>query len=468
MVTSSIPRLCARFGWDPQIAPCPSRRKSARQARRFPRAPVPGVALASVLAALVLLLSSRSAQADSFAEAVGRGAGSAFLFALTAGLLTALTPCVYPMIPITISVFGGKGVSRRRAFALATLYVAGIAVMFGTLGTIFALVGKAFGTFLANPWVVVPLALFFVAMAVSMFGAFELALPMGLQQRLSQIGGRGFGGAFLMGLVGGLIAAPCTGPPLAGILAYVATTRDAINGFLLLSTYAAGIGVPFWLIAGFSMQLPRSGRWMESVKSLFGIALLVAALYYLKIVVPPLADLTGRTQGFLVGAMTLVLLGLLLGAVHLSFHGSIVRKLRKGLGVALAVMGLFAMTNYLLTPKVELAWIKSETEAVSIARAQGRPMVIDFMADWCLPCKELEVQVFSHPDVVSRLQEFTLLKVDLTREDEDDTLVALKEKYGVNTLPAVRIVTSDGRVAARIDSLVTVSEFLQVLAKGRS
>jgi thiol:disulfide interchange protein DsbD len=185
---------------------------------------------------------------------------SAFLFAFTAGFLTSLTPCVYPMIPITISVFGGhRGVPRAHAVALATLYVAGIATMFGTLGTSFALLGRAFGTFLANPWVVVPLALFFFAMAASMFGAFDLALPSGLQQRLARVGGRGFLGAFLMGLVGGLIAAPCTGPPLAGILAYVATTRDALRGFLLLATYAAGIGVPFWAIAGFSLHLPRSG-----------------------------------------------------------------------------------------------------------------------------------------------------------------------------------------------------------------
>src|SRR5450755_3713510 len=147
---------------------------------------------------------------DKFAEAAGRGMGSAFVFALTAGLLTALTPCVYPMIPITISVFGGRGVSRRRSFGLA--------------------------------------------------------LPYPLQQRLARVGGRGAGGVFLMGLVGGLIAAPCTGPPLAGILAFVATTRDAVHGFFLLVTYAVGIGVPFWAIAGFSMQLPRSGAWMEAVK----------------------------------------------------------------------------------------------------------------------------------------------------------------------------------------------------------
>jgi thiol:disulfide interchange protein DsbD len=416
----------------------------------------------------VTLLGAATAQAATFADAASSGMASAFLFAFTAGLLTALTPCVYPMVPITISIFGGKGVPRARALLLATLYVAGIAVMFGTLGTVFALVGKAFGSFLANPWVIVPLALFFALMAASMFGAFELGLPAGLQHRLNRVGGRSVGGAFLMGLVGGLIAAPCTGPPLAGILAFVATTRNAFTGFFLLATYAIGIGVPFWAIAGFSMRLPKSGAWMEAVKSVFGIALLVAALYYLKNVVPPLAHFTGRTLTFLAVAGVLVLAGIAIGAVHLTFHDAWKVSLRKGTGVAMAVIGLFAITNFVLTPKVELAWLRVEPEAAQIARDNGRPLVVDFMADWCLPCKEMDVQVFSHPDVVNELAAFTLLRVDLTREDDDPSLAAVKTKYGVNTLPAVRIVSPQGRIVQRFDTIVDAPTFLKSLALGAS
>ena len=431
-----------------------------------PRSEIPRRWLAPFI--LVALLTPGTAWAEAFTDAASRGTISAFIFAFTAGFLTSLTPCVYPMIPITISVFGGRGgVSRLHALVLATLYVAGIAVMFGTLGTTFALLGKAFGTFLANPWVVVPLALFFFSMAASMFGAFDLALPYGLQQRLSQVGGRGFWGAFLMGLVGGLIAAPCTGPPLAGILAYVATTRDALRGFLLLATYAAGIGVPFWAIAGFSLHLPKSGAWMDSVKSVFGIALIVAGLYYLRVVVPPLAQATSRSSTFLVIAIALVVLGIRLGAVHLSFHANRRARLRKTIGLALVVIGLFASINHLLTPKIAHTWLTSEAAGLAHARVHNKPIVMDFTADWCLPCREFEISVFARPEVAAILEDFVLVKIDLTREDQDDALPALKERYGVATLPAVRFLAPGGQFVGRIDNLVTWQVFRSALLKAR-
>jgi thioredoxin:protein disulfide reductase len=391
------------------------------------------------------------------------------VLALGFGLLTALTPCVYPMIPITLAIFGAKGQSRGRAAALASSYVAGIAVLFGALGVTFGLLGKAFGAYLGNPWVVVPLALFFVAMALSMFGAFELGLPSGLQERLARVGGRGFGGAFLMGLVAGLIAAPCTGPPLAGLLAYISTTRDAAYGFVLCAVYGLGVGLPFLLLAAFSMSLPRSGAWMESVKSVFGIVLFTAALYYLKNVAPPLEHFTSPHVRFVAIMGVLVLGGVALGAVHLSFHDGLGVRARKGVGVALATIGLFGVTNYVLTPKgaTELRWLSDEPAAVAEAHAAGRPLLVDFRANWCLPCKEFEVKVFSRPDVAEALGRYTLLRVDLTHEDDEPALGAMKKKYGADTLPAIRLVAPDGSILEKADELMEPEQFLRLLQTHR-
>jgi thiol:disulfide interchange protein DsbD len=412
------------------------------------------------------------ALATTFAEASQRGIAATLLFALTAGFLTALTPCVYPMIPITIAIFGAKqGVSRRRAMVLATCYVAGIATLYGTLGTIVGLAGKQTGEHLADPRVVVPLVLLFVAMAASMFGAFELNLPPALQARLSAVGGSGPAGAFAMGLVAGLIAAPCTGPPLAGILAFVSTTRDAARGFTLLATYAAGIGIPFWAIAGLSMSLPRPGAWMENVKSVFGIVMLATAFYFLRPVVPALGRLALPATWFAGVAVGAIVVGVAMGAVHLTFHDRGGRLARKVGGVAMTTVGLFALTNWLLTPKVSapLHWHDQERPALAEASASSRNLLVDFRAEWCLPCKEMELKVFSDPAVAAELQKnFVLLKVDLTNEDDQPGAGAIKAKYGVNTLPAVRIATATGTTISRLNQFTPPNEFLNELTKARA
>jgi thiol:disulfide interchange protein DsbD len=304
-------------------------------------------------------------------------------------------------------------------------------------------------------------------MGLSMFGAFEVALPSGLQGRLSRVGGRGFVGAFGMGLVAGIIAAPCTGPPLASLLAFVATTRNASWGFLLLATYGVGVGLPFWLLAGFSMSLPRPGRWMEWVKSVFGIALFAAALYYLKNVVPALARFGSGSSRFAFEMAALVLVGVGLGAVNASFHGSTTERVRKALAVGLATVGIFGATNYVLAPKgdVKLAWLSDEPTAVAAAHTAGRPLLVDFAASWCLPCREFELKVFSRPEVATALQRFTLLRVDVTREDDDPSLPIIKRKYGADTLPAIRILSSEGAVVAKTDTFIPAEEFLTLLSR---
>jgi thiol:disulfide interchange protein DsbD len=193
---------------------------------------------------------------------------------------------------------------------------------------------------------------------------------------------------------------------------------------------------------------------MDGVKSLFGIALTVAGLYYLRVVFPPLAQVTGRSPAFLAVAVAVVGLGILLGAVHLSFHAALRTRVRKAVAIALTVVGLFATINYTLTPKIALTWLPTEAAGLAHARVSGKPIMMDFTADWCLPCREFEVSVFARPEVADLLKDFVLVKIDLTREDQDDALPALKDRYGVSTLPAIRFLAPGGQIVGRIDNLV--------------
>src|SRR5262252_4112836 len=247
-----------------------------------------------------------------FQAALGHGLIFAYAAVFVGGLLTALTPCVYPLIPITVSIFGAKQAKRRlEAAALSTMYVLGIAATYTVLGVIAAITGHAFGAGVSgNPWIIVPIALVFVVFAVSMFGAFELNLPPSLQARLSQVGGKGYGGALAMGLVAGLIAAPCTGPVLGSVLAYVGARQSVLLGGTLLFVYALGMGLPFFIIGTFAIALPKSGAWMEAVKSVFGIAMLVVALYFLKNVVAPLDLGVSSKMNFRLAMVGVIVLGL--------------------------------------------------------------------------------------------------------------------------------------------------------------
>lgn len=392
--------------------------------------------------------------------ALGAGnLGVAIALCLVGGLLTALSPCVYPLIPITLSILGARQASSPlKGFALAGTYVGGMVVLYTTLGVTFAWVGALAGSALQSPLITIGVALFCIAMAASMFGAFEFALPSGLQTKLSQAGGSGFGGAFIMGLVAGVIAAPCTGPVLSFILTLIARERDLVKGATLMFFYALGMGLPFLVLGTFSQaiaRLPKSGKWMETVKSVFGLLMLGAGLYYLQIGIPAVADATAPLGKFgLVLGPVLLGVGVAVGALKLSFKGTTtVEKMRKGTGVAIATTGLvsfLAWTNapaeqpVTSTPAEEIAWIHVGGEdtavatfdaAVAKAKAEGKPVMVDFGADWCIACKELDKYTYVDAAVRADARRFVSIKVDATTETPG--LTELQKRYGIVGLPTV-------------------------------
>jgi thiol:disulfide interchange protein DsbD len=416
---------------------------------------------------LTLLVPALALAADgaggAFEEQLAKGWVWAHLVAFGAGFVTSLTPCVYPMIPIVVGVFGARDedVTRQRAFALATMYVLGMGVMYAALGVVFGLIGKQFGSILSNPWVVIPIVGLYVALAASMFGAFELNLPASWQSKLSRVGGKGHGGAFAMGMVGGLTAAPCTGPFLIGILGYVTTTRNVAAGGSMLFVYALGMGVLFWVVGAFAASLPKSGRWMESVKSFGGIALLGVSLYFLRPIVPALTEIGGPDMVSFVFAVGLLAVGVLLGAIHLSFHDAWAVRMRKGLGVMATVAGIGVGLNYMLV--VELPWKYDEAAAFAQAKAEGKGVMIDFAAKWCLPCAELE-HTFADSGVFDELSEhYVLLKIDVTKGTDEDE--ARQEKWSAETLPAVIFADAAGKELGRVDKYVATKDFLPILRR---
>ena len=412
---------------------------------------------------VVLLVPEVASAAPSKFECVrAQGWLWAYMVAFGVGFQTSLTPCVYPMIPITLGIFGARGnVKRSRAIALAAAYVAGMGLMYATLGVVFSLIGRQFGTQLSSPYFVVPLVIFFAALAASMFGAFELNLPASIQAKLNTVGGQGFKGAFAMGIVGGLIAAPCTGPFLLGLLAYVAKSHDVVRGGSMLFTYALGMGVLFFVLAMFAVSLPKSGRWMEWVKSAAGIFMLLAAVYYLAPLVPQMRALQRPEVGVLFGALGIAVVGFALGAIHLSFHGGWTEKLRKGWGVALVVAGLFGAWSWYMAPKQELPWLHVEPAAFAKAKAEHKGVMIDFGATWCNPCRELE-HTFADPQVYTAINDnFVPLKFDVS--DDNATNDARKAKYAAGNRPAVRYLTADGKAVGKIDRVVAPAEMSTIL-----
>jgi thiol:disulfide interchange protein DsbD len=361
-----------------------------------------------------------------------RGLVGALLIVFGWGLLLNLTPCVYPVIPLTVSFFGGQASGRpRRAFALAGLYVLGMATMYAGLGVAAALSGKLFGSALQSPWVLAGVAAVLVALALSMFGFFEIRMPVSWMQKAGARAGAA--GAYAMGLLVGVVAAPCIGPVVLGLLAFVAARQDAAFGLLVFFVLSLGLGLPYLFLGAFSgslAKLPRAGEWMEGVKKIFGWVLLAMAAWFLRTVLPaPLGK-------WLLPAVLAV--------------GAVALLLQRGAGLARAVrlsaaVLLIGAAAFFLPRRISAAgapaWRPYAAEAVA---KSGRPAIVEFSATWCIPCLELEEKTFSDPRVRDSLARRELWKADMTRTAAPE-VVAVAEKHRILGVPTVIFLDASGR-----------------------
>ena len=384
------------------------------------------------------------------------------------GFLLAFTPCIFPMIPILSSLIVGQGnqVSTFKAFIMSLVYVLAMAFAYAIIGGVAGLLGENLPAILQNPWVLSSFSIVFIALALSMFGFYELQLPSSLQTKLTQLSSKQEGGTligvFIMGLLSALIVGPCVAPPLVGALLYIGQTQDWLLGTLALFTMGLGMGVPL-IVVGTSIGrwLPKSGGWMDNVKSVFGVLLLALAIWMLERILP-------TSISVLLWASLLIISSIYMNALDALDPGvSGWRKLWKGLGVIFLVYGVLLMVGVaggranLLQPlnfsslpsssastqqtvsALPFQQIKGVTGLEqALTAAKGQPVMLDFYADWCVSCKEMEHFTFNDPQVKQLLSNLVLLQTDTTDHDAQDK--ALYKQVSVIGPPSILFFSKTG------------------------
>ena len=421
------------------------------------------------------LSAQPKAEQDRLAESLFNSKYAVFGFFLL-GLGLAFTPCVLPMLPLLSAIVIGQNQRPNmwRAFTLSFVYVQGMALTYTLLGLIVAAIGLPFQVALQHPYVMIGLSIIFVLLALSMFGVFTLQLPSSLQTKLSLLSQQqkagALGGVFLMGMIAGLVASPCTSAPLSGALLYVAQSGDLFTGAITLYLLALGMGVPLILITLFGNKiLPKSGMWMETVKKLFGFVMLALPVFLISRILPD--EWTPR-------------LWAMLGTAFFIWFAFQMPK--NGTGWVFRILFLVAamisvkplqtwVWGEVSTPSavenkavshVEFKKVKSEAELQQVLAENNKSLVmLDLYADWCVACKEFEKETFSDPSVQKAFGDMLLLQVDMTKNSEENR--ALMTKYKVLGLPTILFFNQDGKEieGSRVSGFMPPVEFLQWIEK---
>ena len=421
------------------------------------------------------LSAQPKAEQDRLAESLFNSKYAVFGFFLL-GLGLAFTPCVLPMLPLLSAIVIGQNQRPNmwRAFALSFVYVQGMALTYTLLGLIVAAIGLPFQVALQHPYVMIGLSIIFVLLALSMFGVFTLQLPSSLQTKLSLLSQQqkagAFGGVFLMGMIAGLVASPCTSAPLSGALLYVAQSGDLFTGAITLYLLALGMGVPLILITLFGNKiLPKSGMWMETVKKLFGFVMLALPVFLISRILPD--EWTPRLWAMLGTAFFIWF------AFQMPKNGTgWVFRIFFLVAAMISVKPLqtwvwgesqapSAVENKAVS-HVEFKKVKSEAELQQALSENNKSLVmLDLYADWCVACKEFEKETFSDPSVQKAFGDMLLLQVDMTKNSEENR--ALMTKYKVLGLPTILFFNRDGKEieGSRVNGFMPPVEFLQWIEK---
>ena len=423
------------------------------------------------------LSAQPKAEQDRLAESLFNSKYAVFGFFLL-GLGLAFTPCVLPMLPLLSAIVIGQNQRPNmwRAFALSFVYVQGMALTYTLLGLIVAAIGLPFQVALQHPYVMIGLSIIFVLLALSMFGVFTLQLPSSLQTKLSLLSQQqkagALGGVFLMGMIAGLVASPCTSAPLSGALLYVAQSGDLFTGAITLYLLALGMGVPLILITLFGNKiLPKSGMWMETVKKLFGFVMLALPVFLISRILPD--EWTSRLWAML-GTAFFIWFAFQMPKNGTGWVFRILFLVAAMISVKPLQTWVWGETS---TPSavenkavshVEFKQVKSEAELQQVLAENNKPLVmLDLYADWCVACKEFEKETFSDPSVQKAFGDMLLLQVDMTKNSEENR--ALMTKYKVLGLPTILFFSRDGKEieGSRVNGFMPPVEFLQWIEKIR-
>ncbi|MFH0988949.1 MAG: cytochrome c biogenesis protein CcdA [bacterium] len=367
-----------------------------------------------------------------------QGSFAAFIAIFLIGLALNLTPCVYPMLSVTVSLFGSQTETNyARVFLKAVAYVLGIISMYTTLGVTAALSGSLFGSWLQSPWVLGGIGILLIGLSLSSLGVYRIQLPYWLTSRLGGTTGTGSLSLFISGLVVGVFAAPCIGPPVIALLTFVGSRADIVLGFWIFLTLSLGLSLPYLILGTFSnliKKIPRSGGWLIWVERLFGVILSAAGIFYFALAFAPSIS------------STIIPLVFIIGGIYLGFFEKSGQEKKRltffkwAFGIIAILFGLYLGAG-LLRPGMQ--WEAFSDEKIAEARSSKQPVMMDFYADWCLPCKELELNTFKDSSVIAMTQGIKRLKVNLTLFDSPEA-EALRKKYSIAGVPTILFLGPEG------------------------